>query len=259
MAAIIKINLHNLRNNEHFQIISDTLAIVAEATPAALKVTELAATLKAAHDLEDLALKKIAKSALTAKIKEADSARRKLFRSMVNMVRALRDHFTKSISEAAIETLIPIDTYGNIAKIADAELTAALFNLIKDLKADYAEQIVTLGILPMLNEIERLNNTVIQLMDSRYDEISERSDLVLKDVRLAVDEAWLALCVKIDALNVVEDEEIYEDFIRKLNAVIERAKNIVAQRRGKAKAKKDEDKKKENPTEPEEETTSTEE
>ncbi len=236
-----KIDLTRLRNSEHFQFISDVITLVNQTTPAALKAEAQAAALAAAHAREDEALKKITKSVLTAQIHEADAARDKVFRNIADTVRTQLNSYLPAVAAAAKKALIPIETYGNLAKKPDAEETADIYNLVKDLQNTYAEEVVTLGLAQTLTELLRTNKVTEDLMNARYAETSGRTELVLQQVRAEVDEAYFVLTERIDALRVIEGGAVYTEFIGTLNDIIERATNIVAARRGRAKAKKEEE------------------
>jgi hypothetical protein len=63
--------------------------------------------------------------------------------------------------------------------------------------------------------------------------------MALADARVKTDEAYKDLIKRIEAMMLLNGENpIYAEFIKKLNVVIEKYKNIIAQREGIAKAKK---------------------
>ncbi|MDR2885305.1 MAG: hypothetical protein LBU95_00795, partial [Rikenellaceae bacterium] len=60
----------------------------------------------------------------------------------------------------------------------------------------------------------------------------------LREARLEVDAAYYAVVDRVGALSVVEGGAVYEGFIARVNAVVERAAGILAARRGRAAAEK---------------------
>ncbi len=234
--TIAGIRLSHLHKNEHFQFIQDVITQVEEATPAALRVEEQFAALTAAHEQEEEAYRKITTSIITKKIKTADAARDKVFRSMVDIVNSMLNYFDNTTAEAARVVAIVLKTHGNLGRKAYAEETAAIYKLVQELTTNYADECTTLGLGPWLAELGRCNIVVEELMNERYDEATGRTDLVLKDVRMEVDNAYRALVRQVEAWQLVDGGEVYDSFIRKLNAVIERAASILAQRKGKKSA-----------------------
>ena len=237
---VLNIDLTRLHNDEHFHFFIDFQTCVKADGAATLKIEEQYATLQALFAREDEALKKITRSVLTEKIAAADHARDVLFRSLSDTVKAARTHYNLAVSEAAKIAWNVMLAYGNVVIKPYVEESSAIYNLCKDLKEKHAEAILTLGLVNGLTELEKLNKAVDDLMNERYDEATERTELVLKQVRAEVDEAYRMIVVKIEALQVLEghtEGAPWADFIRRLNIVIERANNTVAQRKGRAAAK----------------------
>ncbi len=241
---ITRLNLHDLRNDEFFQFMTRVSDMIAAATPAALRVEVLYGEFEARYAELDEALKKITKSAITKQIAEADAERDRVFSGMVSAYRAALNHFSPAARAAAARLDPPFSTYGNVAALPDDEQTAALYNLCKDLRERHYDDTEALGLIPWLDEAERLNRAFEALMMSRFEETTGRTTLVMRQTRLAIGEVWYRLADRIDALEIVSGDEAgapWAAFIAELNAVVERTDNIVAMRRGRAAAKKDDE------------------
>jgi hypothetical protein len=244
---ISKLKVTNLQNAEHFQFHADVLALVQETTPAALKSEEQCAAYKSLFGQEDDIMKQILRSAITEQIAGADHARDVVFRGLADAYRSALNHFDPA-KVAAAERLAPLfDVYGNLAGESLAKQTADTFNFLKDLLTKHAADCEALGLNDWITELDRRNNAVQALMRDRYEETAARPEIALRAVRLQVDGAYAALAERVEALQLIEGGVAgapYAAFIGKLNAVIERAANILAQRRGRAKAEKEEEAKK---------------
>ena len=83
MKKIKILNLQRLRNNEHFEFMRHIQNIVAAAGAENLRVAPQTTAHAAALADEDTALKKITKSALTARIAEADAHRFPISKSIL--------------------------------------------------------------------------------------------------------------------------------------------------------------------------------
>jgi hypothetical protein len=241
---IKNIYLHNFRNDEHFQFIQFTLALVDETGAAALGAVAQNAALIALHRQEDEALKKILKSALTEEINDLDRERDIVFRGLVNAVGSGLSHYSAAVRNAAVRLEIVLDTYGNVAQKPHIEETSALYNLLNELLTNYSAEVETLALTGWIAELDRLNRAVEALIAGRADEGAARTSLVLKEVRAQVDAAYNALTAMVEAqalvsslgTNAAEAAELYANFVRRLNERIDLMNSALAQRRGIAKA-----------------------
>jgi hypothetical protein len=57
-------------------------------------------------------------------------------------------------------------------------------------------------------------------MTDRYDESASKCDIVMKEARKDVDEAYAKICDIINVYVLLEGATAYEEFIRTLNAII---------------------------------------
>ena len=224
-----------LRNDAHFQFYTEFSTLMNRTGAANLNIEQLYATFITLFADEDTALKKINKSAITAEIQEADKYRDQLFSGMTDANKTALKHFTPEVREAAKRLKIVFDTYGNLARKPLDEETSAIYNILQDLNGRYAEDAATVGLPPWVNELAAANDEFGRLMRDRYDETAMKTDLVLKQVRVKIDEAYRAIVERINAAIVLNGEEPYREFVATLNAVIKRYEDIVAQRAGRKK------------------------
>jgi hypothetical protein len=112
------------------------------------------------------------------------------------------------------------DTYGNVASKPLNEETSAIYNILQELRGKYAADVATVGIGQWVSELESRNNAFGELVKNRFDETAARTDIVLKEARAKLDEAYKTIAERVNALAVVEGVADYEAFIRTLNAVV---------------------------------------
>jgi hypothetical protein len=212
-----------MRNDAHFQFHTEFRDLVVKFDAETLKIKKQFDVYLPLYAREDEALKKINKSSLTQKIQDADKERDKVFANMVEVNKAMGRHFNPEIAEAANKIKIVFDTYGNVARKPLNEQTSAVYNLLQDLRSDkYKSAMEKSGILDWVNELEVRNLAFDKLMKERFDETASKCDIVLKQARIELDEAYIAIAGRINALMVVDGEEAYEKFVKTLNAVIEK-------------------------------------
>jgi len=217
---IHKIITHNLRNDEHYMFQTEFQNLVTGATPEVLRVTAQFAAYTALLSKEDEGLKKITKSALTAQIHEEDKKRDELYDGMSELTAALVKSPIQNKRDAAKRLKIIFDTYGNISKKPLNEQTSAIINILQELKGQYAADAQLIGLTDYINLIETHNNTLETLVRERYNETAAKTDVVMREARVAVDAAYDDITARVNALALLEGGTIVENFIRSLNTVI---------------------------------------
>jgi hypothetical protein len=254
MLAVLKIKYFKstwflrFRNDEHFLFFYGVLDLINRIGAAALKIQNEFEVFRVCFDNEDEALKKISKSAVTAKINDADTARDITFRGLVDTNNIALNHYDPEVAEAAQILKIPFDAYGNLAILPLKEETSGIINLMQELKGKYAAAVQKAGLTGWVTKLETDNNTFFTLFTERNDENAARTQLKMKECRLETERAYEAVVERINALIVIEGEADYAEFVSKLNSLIDKFNNDVAVRIGRAKAKKNkenEDKNKE--------------
>jgi len=229
---IEKIHLPTLRNDEHFQFNTEFRNLVNEITPAALKIAAQWDSYLPLYDREDEALKKILKSAITEMIQDADQRRDLIFRGLVDANLSALNHFREEAKMAAKRLKVVFDTYGNLARKPLNEETSAIYNLLQELRNNYSADIGDLNLVEWVDELEAANQTFEALVKERYNESAARTEIILRQARLEIDAAYRSIIERIDALNLIEGNTVFNDFVRRWNVVIEKYNNIVAQRQG---------------------------
>ena len=229
-----KFDLPKLRNDEHFQFITEFRDAVLRFGADTLKISVQFEPWLLLYAQEDKALKKIMKSAITADIQAADQRRDQLFGGMVDANRAALRHFRPEVQEAARRVKIVLYTYGNLARKPLNEQTSGVYNLLQDLNGKYAADAITAGLKEWMDELQAANEAFDRLMKDRYEESALKTDLVLKQVRQQADEHYRIIIERINALVTVEGAEGYAEFIRYHNTIITKYATTVAQRAGKA-------------------------
>jgi hypothetical protein len=239
MLKIKFIHLSIMRNDEHFQFVSEFSDLVNQMSPGELGIEKLWDTFTVCFNNEDDALKKIVKSSDTEKIKEADETRDSTYRGIVYATKAALCNHDSNIKAAAKRIKIVLDTYGNLAVKPLNEETSGINNMLHDLKTKYADEIRITGLENWVNQLEVDNNALETLVKARGNEISSITQLKMKDARAETEKSYYTIIDVINALILINDENKYKTFVNNLNFFIDKYNNTIAQRAGRAKAKKD--------------------
>jgi len=229
------------RNNEHFQFHTEFRDLVTAAIAVRNKITTQFTEYLTYYGDEDIALQKIVKSATTEQIEEADKLRDQTFRGMVETNKAALSHFKPATVTAAKRLKILFDTYGNVNRMPLNEQTSAVYNIVQDLETTYLSDVTTVGLKEWCSTLKAQNASFSTLVKRRNDENAARTELKMKEARAETDRIYNIIVTRINALIVVEGEEVFSAFVKKLNTYIDKYNNAIAQRRGRTAAKKEGD------------------
>jgi hypothetical protein len=236
--TIKRLDFKTLRNEAHVEYNNTFSALVEKYTSEALNIKELYDGYKPLFADEVSSLDTVRKSALTVEIDEQDNVRDGIFRGLAEAVKSALNHFKAEKRVAARKLEVIFANYGNIAaKTLDQE-TAAIDDLLRELDSGSSKPLVELlGLADWLDQLEAENNRFKQLMLDRYAETSQRPTVRMRDARAMVDKCLRQIFDRIDALAMVNGIAAFESFIKELNAVNERYKQILAQEKGARKDK----------------------
>jgi len=233
---INKLDASRLRNDEHLQFHTHFSKLVAKHGADALKITAQYETyLVLLHTLDE-GIKKINKSALTAKIQAADKARDEIWSGMVATNSGALKHFDPQVRDAAQNLKILFGTYGNIAKKPLIEQTSAVHNVLQDLQGKYAPDVAKVGLGQWVEELLARNDAFDRLIVERFDEKTLKCDVAVKEARAALDTAYHVITERIAAYALLEGAAAYEQFIRSLNTIVEEYVSILSRHSSKKKS-----------------------
>ncbi|MDR2882799.1 MAG: DUF6261 family protein [Alistipes sp.] len=239
---IKRIHLISLHNDEYWQFITRLADHIKASGAAAIKIEALHTRFVELYGQLDAAYKKIVKSALSADIDAADRARDEVFRGMKDVVASALRHFKPEVKQAARRVKIVLDGYGDVTALGKSAQTAAVTNLLGDLAdTKHANDCAMLDLIPWIGELDKRNIAVERLMETRFDEATARTDLSMREVRLAMDALYGQIVFRVESLQEVlgtEPGAPWRAFIEVMNTIVEYTDNIVAQRRGRLAAEK---------------------
>jgi hypothetical protein len=233
----LKMNLTRLHNEEHAQFQTEFKNSVDKYDATELDIAESYQAYLPFFAQEQEALQLIRKSAATKKITDADRDRDTIFRGFGDAIKSTSNHFNVDKQAAANHVKVLLDQYGNVARKPYNEETAAINKLVTELGATYKADITLLALTDWVQELDDRNKAFDALMKGRYSEEASKTELRMLHVRLDIDEAYNAIINRLDALMLLNGVAKYEAFARELNAHVEKYKNTVATRQGRAEKK----------------------
>ena len=236
-----------LKNNSHFEYFTEVIEAFEAAAGVKLKIAVLYALFKTAFETEDFVHKKIPKSDFTKEIKIADRNRDKTFRGLVFTFQGLLHHHDPDYVLAAGRLTIILETYGNVSKISLYDETGAITNLVQELYNKHTNDLAALKLTDWIDRLSYENEAFRYLVMKRYEEKAGKTRLTMKECRAATEKAYANLVEYINSLIVIEGETEYLALVGVLNQITDKFSRLLAQRKGRVKAKKGEEKEEVNP------------
>lgn len=231
---IIKITMPALRNEEHFQLMTDVKEQVEDAGVDTLNIAALYAIFLGLYLKEDAGLEKISKSLFTDAITDADAVRDSAYRGLVLLVETNHHSLNPAKVQAAARIQFFIDHYGNFIHKSYNEETASLYNLLQDITTRCADAVVTLNALEWVNALQSTNQAFNDLMNQRFADQAGQEHVDFREIRKAIDKAYSDIVNRINAFALVGNPQTYAGFINAINERILYFKHTLAVRKGKA-------------------------
>ena len=202
MKEILKANLNNARNAEHYQFHSDVLSIVTVEVATAQKIEGLRSEYAALFDKENTAFIQNRAYESTKEVEAKDRVRDELFLYIKQTVDS-NLYCPVATKKAAAEKLsFAMKPYRSANSKAFAENTAQVTNLVADFQSEtYAEYVELLGLTDAVAQLKTANNEFNAIYMGRSGEKLVRASTEnMKSIRPKVDTAYRSLASAINAL-----------------------------------------------------------
>ena len=202
MKEILKANLNNARNAEHYQFHSDVLSIVTVEVATAQKIEGLRSEYAALFDKENIAFIQNRAYESTKEVEAKDRVRDELFLYIKQTVDS-NLYCPVATKKAAAEKLsFAMKPYRSANSKAFAENTAQVTNLVADFQSEtYAEYVELLGLTDAVEQLKTANNEFNAIYMGRSGEKLVRASTEnMKSIRPKVDTAYRSLASAINAL-----------------------------------------------------------
>lgn len=235
---------YNARVDEDFGF-QNRIYNLAVATLTAEVVQPVIAAWKASLDTFDAALKQSQKSLATGEVENADRVVDRLYNSLKKYMEAFSNHPDPSTAKEAAKVVAIFEKYGAITHLGYDQQYGALANAMQDFNALPEETITLLSLTPWLESITLAEAKFQVLRSTQTHELGQFQAGLVKETRMAADEAYKKFTDTINAFVIAFGEADYADFIRDANVIIDNLSANIKSRSTRAKNKK------EDPTEPE--------
>lgn len=161
------------------------------------------------------------KNSKTESQKEADEAFDALYSSSRTYAAAMAGHPVPEVAESGKILDAIYEKYGNIVRYGYDKEYALAYNLMQDLQALDAERIEQLHFTEWVGALSRAYSRFSIARDEKVFEDTTQITGLTQEKRLAADQAFKQLVMRVNALAIVNGEEAYATFIDLVNEYIE--------------------------------------
>lgn len=189
---------------------------------------------KAAVTAFDEALKTSLKNSKTADVAAADSQVDKAWRTLTQVSKSFTEHPADVIRAIAAEVYAIMQKYGNITNMAYNEQYGSLHNALQELSAISKPNLELLLLDEIINELQTGYDSFMKASSERDAEQAQKQIGIVKQMRVACEDAYRTFVGKVNALVVVNGEDAYTTFIDHINVIIDSARSTLANRSTKA-------------------------
>jgi hypothetical protein len=227
-------NFSNLRNNEHFEMVTSFDALIQKFTAEQLGIQDLYPVFKAYFQEEDSRIRIERGSAKSEEIRKKDKDRDQTWNSISKAVEAALICPIEAQVDSAIVLRRVIDLYGDKRKADYPAETASLSSLVTDLLSD--TNVVHLNALHITEWVQALRDENNEFRDIFTNRNAELSNRLSGDVHIARDKVEPALEEITDRINAsivmnLAKAEV-EGFVNEYNELVKYYKNILSVRDG---------------------------
>jgi hypothetical protein len=162
------------------------------------------------------------KSPYTAQIVEADKLDDRLVLGIKETISGAMRHYEPEVAEAAIRLNDRLRTFGKIESKSYEEEAAAISILLADLQSPrYAADVTAVKIDGWIAQLAVAAANFKNLLRLRSDSIAETLPKEnLRTIRRQIDAVYHKMTTRINAASTLDDDGVYEPFVRQLNAEI---------------------------------------
>jgi len=222
MAKFLALRKDRMKNSMHYDFVESFITVCTAHGFEAEKILTLLAALQAKFADEDALYMHVRASDVIARRQEADKRRDLMYGRLHRLVLVWAGTGIANLDDAATELKKIFDLYKLDTRAQINEESGAMTNLASDLSTtENLARIETIGGTALFNAMVAANEQVKSLRLEEGIEESQKVSEALKKARKATDEAYDALCDKIEGgASFADDPTPYTTFIDTWNGTI---------------------------------------
>jgi hypothetical protein len=242
MSTISNLYLPQLHNGENVAFHHDTLAQLDHADPVKLGVGEQVTEYRSAFNELKTTFDVFSGSHLSPELTKKDKRRDNAYSAFKAYVKVYANDEDEAAAAAAERLLSVIrksaQEVGDPLLLGLTKESSAISSLLRNLEP-LAADVNRIGAAGRLQQLADANQAYIDLQFERYIEQGNLHSGDVKAARGVADAAYKKIVERINAQIILNGDAAFESYVNAQNEIIEKYKNIVAQRNGLAKKTED--------------------
>jgi hypothetical protein len=180
--------MHYLQNEEWLSIALELKDLIERFGSEKLGIEDLYMRFLPVLDEADGLLELLRRSVHTVKLAEIDQKRDDLFRAFYNIVKNLQKQPVPAKEVAADRLFNLLDRYhNNVLKATYAKESAAVYNLLQDLRGEYAADITLLALTDWVTALDTAEQNFASILNERQEEKAKKPKGEIVQVRRSGD------------------------------------------------------------------------
>lgn len=234
MKKIENAGLFRLRNNDHYQFMTDADNLIVKYTPASLSIVKEYGAFKKALTLEDAAMRVETGSSKSEMIETLDTQRDITWNAIRNLVKAYSGSPKEAETQSAAALDRIINLYGDPRNLSYNEESAAIANFVSDMLLPVnVPHLALLHVSDWVTILKTQNDKLQQILNERNAELANRGKGDVRSTRQQVDPAYNAIADKINAIILLgQSSAAMTNFVTELNEKIKYYKTTISIREG---------------------------
>lgn len=235
MKQIEEFSRKGLRNNECLAYYREVEAAILKETAEKLHVEKQFVIFQGRLQAFDDTIVRILGNAITELMAQTDGGRDNLIVGSWEHIRAGKRHFDPEIVQAANDLTGLMKTFQGIDKKGYDEETGYVTNMVEACRKEpNKSNLAKLNLTEWIDKLEQLNNKCIELTKDRTVSDNEKAAAgCAVDARKVLKAEYDELIKLLNALAIVNGEELYADLFDYINGRIAHYRNVLARRSGK--------------------------
>lgn len=230
---ILRIRLESLRNEPHFQFITDFWQLVRSLGAETLKIEAFWTHFTELRAEEDKRLEAIRKSLRTQTLIALDATRDEIYSGLKYLIKGFANSAFAAKKEAATKMMIIVDKYADVIHREYRDETATIYNFVQELLTNYAADLTTLGLTADVTELDKANKAFNNEWEERANEAADKNMVIdpevnMLEIRRKINRAYLDIVEYLEALMLIENSAVFTQFLYDWNARVEKYKQIIA-------------------------------
>lgn len=224
-------------NQEHYDFFAEMDSLIVAETPEKLGIVNEYTSFKRSLNDESIALSFVRKNSFSSSSTAATNKLDETISGMSNYIDSFSNHFDPNVREAGTRILLMWNTNKNVRSKQSKTRAGAIRKVLLEFETNYAADVRKTALGGWVAALNEAFTAYVGIDSSKQTEYKNKTNLRMETSRIKTDKAFNDICIKVNALAVVNGDESYLDFIGEVNQRIKTFTTNISIRKAKRKKK----------------------